>query len=492
VKRSELVQLMGEREPNAALCAALEKQPAELGTDGDRAAREVARLEARVTELEQSLEERDAELARIYGSHGWKALLVYYRIRNKVFPPNSKRRILARLVFNFALDPRQILSHLTFGKGSQRSRLVLPIPSDIADHPQDTTIYDATNELRDSNDAGAGSASDECIDYDRRMREEIERFSSVEEVHDLPRIYHVWSERYVLPKLQACGFQGVEDFFLRYIVRACAGDPKSNQWVVSLGSGNCDLEVRLAQCALERGVSNFRFRCVEVNGDMLDRARQLAATAGVARYFVFEQKDVGDWEGSDECAVCMANHSLHHIVALERVFEEVKRLIGQRGVFLANDMIGRNGHTRWPEALELVRKVWSGMPARYKYNHQLRRVEMEFENWDCSKEGNEGIRAQDILPLLLKHFSFEVFVAFANVIDVFVDRGFGPNFDPEREEDKKLILEIAELDEANLDAGVVKPTHMIAAMRATPVPATRVYRHWRPDFCVRWPDGVSG
>jgi hypothetical protein len=48
----------------------------------------------------------------------------------------------------------------------------------------------------------------------------------------------------------------------------------------------------------------------------------------------------------------------------------------------------------------------------------------------------EGIRSQDILPLLLEYFHFEVFIPYGNVIDPFIDRTFGPNFDSSREWDR--------------------------------------------------------
>jgi hypothetical protein len=127
------------------------------------------------------------------------------------------------------------------------------------------------------------------------------------------------------------------------------------------------------------------------------------------------------------------------------------------------------------------------MPERYKYNHQLSRQETEFDDWDCSKESNEGIRSQDILPLLMESFHFEVFVPFGNVIDVFVDRSFGHNFDPERPEDLRFIDEVARLDLEKLDRGEIKPTHLLAALRARPVEAPIVYRHHTPEFCVRRP-----
>ena len=106
---------------------------------------------------------------------------------------------------------------------------------------------------------------------------------------------------------------------------------------------------------------------------------------------------------------------------------------------------------------------------------------------DCSHEGFEGIRAQDILPLLIQDFYFETFVAFGNIVNVFVDRSFGPNFDLSAAADKDFIDEVSRIDEEMLEKGVVKPTQMIAALRSIPVPTSNVYKHWTPEFCVRTP-----
>ncbi len=46
--------------------------------------------------LEAAIKEKNEILSRIYNSHGWKALLMYYRILDKVFPINTGRRRAAR------------------------------------------------------------------------------------------------------------------------------------------------------------------------------------------------------------------------------------------------------------------------------------------------------------------------------------------------------------------------------------------------------------
>ena len=63
---------------------------------------------------------------------------------------------------------------------------------------------------------------------------------------------------------------------------------------------------------------------------------------------------------------------------------------------------------RWPEAYGVLSELWKELPETYKYNHQLKRLEIEYENWDCSTEGFEGIRSQDILPLLIETFHLDL------------------------------------------------------------------------------------
>jgi hypothetical protein len=110
-----------------------------------------------------------------------------------------------------------------------------------------------------------------------------------------------------------------------------------------------------------------------------------------------------------------------------------------------------------------------------------------YDNWDCSSEAFEGIRAQDILPLLIDNFHFEFFVTFGNVIDPFIDRTFGPNFSITDEWDLAFIDRVHARDEAEMARGAIKPTHILAAMRTSPPGRTIIEDGFPPDYCVRWP-----
>jgi hypothetical protein len=151
-------------------------------------------------------------------------------------------------------------------------------------------------------------------------------------------------------------------------------------------------------------------------------------------------------------------------------------------------MIGRNGHQRWPEALAIVHEFWKQLPPSYRFNRLSRRYENVYENHDCSSEAFEGIRSQDILPLLLEQFRFDIFIGFGNIVDPFVDRAFGPNFDPAAQWDRNFIDALHARDETEMSAGRLKPTHMLAVLRKHGVQRLPSAGQAAVQFAVRPPD----
>jgi SAM-dependent methyltransferase len=327
--------------------------------------------------------------------------------------------------------------------------------------------------------------------YGARVAAEILRFREEIEVHALPPIFHYWSDRYVRPKLESFGFSHPDGFFLTYIEACCAragSNSERRKHIISLGAGNCDTEVRLARGLLDRGRSDFVIECLDLNDAMLDRGRADAAEQGVSAHIKPALGDFNQWQADKSYDCIIANQSLHHVVALEHLFSSVADGLAAHGRFVVSDMIGRNGHQRWPEALAIVREFWSEMPTTYRYNRQLRRQEDEFLDWDCSISGFEGIRAQDILSLLVERFSFDMFIGCGNVIDPFVDRGIGPNFSTDSQWDREFIDRVHARDEAEIAAGRVKPTHMFAVMKAGDSSDLSNQVTSIARAAIRWPD----
>ncbi len=134
-----------------------------------------------------------------------------------------------------------------------------------------------------------------------------------------------------------------------------------------------------------------------------------------------------------------------------------------------------------------MREFWRELPARYRYNLQLKRQEDEFLDWDCAQEGFEGVRAQDILPLLVERFGFDLFAPFANVIDPFIDRGFGHHFDAKADWDRAFIDRVHARDEMEIRRGAIKPTHLFAILCVGREGAGVRLDGLEPRACIRHP-----
>ena len=322
-------------------------------------------------------------------------------------------------------------------------------------------------------------------DTEAKLRQERENFDNNVNVHDLPAIFHYWSNKFLRPMIEEYGFSHPDDLFINYMLKSVSDCMVRKPQFISIGSGNCDTEVRIAKRLKENGVDDFCIECLDLSPVMLERGCELAYNEGVSGNLSFLEKDFNQWQADKEYIGVIANQSLHHIQNLEGVFTEIKQSLHKSGAFITSDMIGRNGHQRWPEALGAVHRFWLELPYDYKYNHLLKRFEAMYENWDCSTEGFEGIRAQDVLPLLIDNFHFELFIGFSNIIDIFVDRAFGHNFDPANENDTDFIDRVEQFDEESICNGSIKPTHMMAVLKKTPVVSPKYSRRLSPEYCVR-------
>ncbi len=321
--------------------------------------------------------------------------------------------------------------------------------------------------------------------YSAQLDAELATFKDQVEIHELPAIFHYWSGKYLSPMLQAMNFAHPDDFFFKKFGLAWDDTEAAHKRFLSIGAGNCDTEIRVAKLLVNSGKTNFTIECLEINKEMLDRGRVYAQTSGVADQLSFSCSDFNAWKPNTPYHGVMANQSLHHVVELEHLFDAIREALAPGARFAIADMIGRNGHQLWPEARAIVNEYWHELPERYRYNHQLKRNEPTFLDWDSSTVGFEGIRAQDVLHLLIEKFEFETFLPFANVVSPFIGRGFGHNFDANGQWDRDFVDRVHARDEKEMQNGVVKPTQMFAVLRSEPVSALEHRDGLTPQRCLR-------
>lgn len=299
--------------------------------------------------------------------------------------------------------------------------------------------------------------------YQDKVSQQIEQYAAGYDEFPIPEMFHYWSHTYVRERVvRIFGTETTTDFYANQFSELFLSCERPN--IVSFGSGDAAQEIQIAQALLAMGRSNFRFLCLDLIPESVARANRSAVAAGVSEVLSSRVFDVNLDDLPIQIDGAMAHQSLHHFVELERTFDLIARQMPDHGMFLTQDMIGRNGHMRWPEVLNFVESIWRDLPDQKKYNHITKRIYPNFINFDCSKEGFEGIRAQDILPLLVERFDFSGFVGEGGVIEVFLDRSFGHNFRSNNEVDRQFVDALELFNSALLSAGKIKPTMMIARM----------------------------
>lgn len=121
---------------------------------------------------------------------------------------------------------------------------------------------------------------------------------------------------------------------------------------------------------------------------------------------------------------------LHHLVELERVLSGISKSLDGAGEFwLIGEQVGRNGNRLWPEALREANSIFSRWPESKRINANTGQMDASVPDVDFSSACFEGIRSQDILPLLQRYFiPVDVYVRNCFLWRLF-DVAYASNFD---------------------------------------------------------------
>ncbi|CAK6698181.1 hypothetical protein OGCDGJMD_02404 [Cyanobium usitatum str. Tous] len=320
-------------------------------------------------------------------------------------------------------------------------------------------------------------------DYAKRVIGEKRYFEKLQSFSRLPEMVEWWSAKYLKPRVQEIfGYSGGNSFYLRPIIKAAIGN--EHVVVASLGSGDGEVEIALAQELLRQAILNVQIIGFELSKDLASKATNEAEKLRVSHIVAFENADINSSLGSSQFDLIIANQVLHHVVMLEDLLDSCYCALKDDGLLMTRDMIGKNGHQSWPEAKHVVDIIWNEMPDRYKWNVRSGAYAEQFPNTDFSHSGFEGIRSQDILPLINERFGYSHFYAFGGIVERFINRSFGQNYLKTSAEDTQFVDCIQHLNDYLIDSGRITPTQMAAYFTKK----KNMGKHWQrrsPEKSVR-------
>jgi hypothetical protein len=305
------------------------------------------------------------------------------------------------------------------------------------------------------------------MNNDNKFSEEGERFAQSGDSHDLPAIANWFSENILRAELlKNTGSNSFQNLILREI--ANARNQNQEFILVSLGAGHGQIEDELLQKvpAYSPGPTHFYAIDLFAPNDTVEQVIK-----GDRYILTRTSQDLNQPLFPKNANMIIVHHALHHFLNLEEIFDLVYQILKTNsGTLIIADMIGRNGHMRWPESLHAIRRIWSALPIEKKYNNQFNETWLAFENWDCSSEGYEGIRSEDILKLLYRYFEDSGSFFWGGILDPFIDRGFGDNFDPSNSDDIETINNIFKIEKKLTEIGYLTATQVIGKFTPRRIP----------------------
>ncbi|MDQ2920663.1 MAG: class I SAM-dependent methyltransferase, partial [Acidobacteriota bacterium] len=133
--------------------------------------------------------------------------------------------------------------------------------------------------------------------------------------------------------------------------------------MLSLGSGPGGVEIEIAQYARLAEIV-----CTDINAELLELGRQRAHDLRLN--MKFEEADLNAIElPRNQYDIVFCHASLHHVIELERLAEQIKCTLREGALLVVNDVVTRNGYLMWPETREVVQAIWKTLPEKFRLNH---------------------------------------------------------------------------------------------------------------------------
>jgi SAM-dependent methyltransferase len=233
--------------------------------------------------------------------------------------------------------------------------------------------------------------------------------------------------------------------------------------VLSLCSGTADKETKLLRRV--KGSDRVSLTILELNPDLVARAKSQLEPLCEVRALALDANDL-DLNGERfDIILCAAG--LHHLIELERVIEEISRSLVAEGEFWSiGEYVGRSGARLWPDAYAIANPFFKRLPAKYRVNHAWPdgRVDAELPNFDCSVGTFEGIRSEEIEPLLGRILLPHYVTKQACFLWRFFDGSYIANYDLTNKDDLAVIRRAVSQDAEHQRLGG-KPTNLNGVYR---------------------------
>lgn len=233
------------------------------------------------------------------------------------------------------------------------------------------------------------------------------------------------------------------------------------------GAGRCEREL------LAKGICRS-FHGIDISEKAIIAAREIASEQNLP--ITYEVADLNFVELPRKTFdLVVAQTSLHHVLFLERVAQQVWRSLKPDGYLWIHDFIGE---TQWqydPKRLSLMNDILAALPEKLRRNKLNSQLLTQIERPEPGHLASpfESIRSSEIMPVFQRWFTVAWKMEFDAFLRFVVPRGTRAAY--LQNEDTKALFEILMLlDRLCIDEKIVEPRGGQYLMRPKPLNETPV------------------
>jgi SAM-dependent methyltransferase len=236
------------------------------------------------------------------------------------------------------------------------------------------------------------------------------------------------------------------------------------EYGLTLGCGAGRLERALIQEGVCRSLHG-----IDISKQAIAAAREIAKEQKLP--LTYEVADLNSVELPERTFdLVAAQTSLHHVLFLERVAEEVWRSLKNDGYLWIHDFIGE---TQWqydPRRLSITNQILAVLPEKLRKNKINNQLTTEIKRPEPGKLASpfESIRSSEIISIFERWFAIEWKLEFNAFLHLIAPPGTRAAY-VENDDTRALFEVLLLLDHLSIEEEIVKPTGGQYLMRPRPV-----------------------
>ena len=218
----------------------------------------------------------------------------------------------------------------------------------------------------------------------------------------------------------------------------------------------------------------YQLIAVDLNPQIYREAQHRANSEGLNVHFRSLDLNFLDLR-TDAFDVIYAHASIHHVLNLEHFFSQLHGGLTENGRLVILDIVGKTQVLFWKENVEFVASLVKRMPRRYRppvgkrpWRHLWFDPYTVIERYaePLEQAGMEGIRQEEIEAVMSRWFSPIKVVRYnAYMRIICAESSLGARLDPTKDEDRKYLEELINLELQQVESGNLRPTELFGVFK---------------------------